>query len=86
VNVGETERILSIGAGAIALLAGLDRRPLGALLCFATGAGLLYRGLSGHCSLYSAMDMSTADGDESTMLQPREQKAGASLEPQGVVM
>ncbi len=78
VNVGETERILSIGAGALALLAALDRRPLGALMCFATGAGLLYRGLTGHCSLYQAMEINTDSANVPTPLQPRERNVVAT--------
>ena len=61
VNVGDTERWLSLlGGGALALL-GLSRRSLPGLGLAAVGGSLLYRGASGHCSLYQALGVSTAE-------------------------
>src|SRR6476661_1064971 len=60
VNVGEAERILSaVGGGALALY-GLSRGSLGGLALAAVGGCLAYRGLSGHCSLYGQLGVSTA--------------------------
>ena len=38
---------------------GLSRESLGGLALAAVGGSLLYRGLSGHCSLYAALGVST---------------------------
>ena len=60
-NVSHTERWMSaVGGGAIALL-GLKRGGLGGALLAAAGAGLVYRGVTGHCSAYAALGMNTAD-------------------------
>lgn len=61
VNVGNKERIAS-AVGGVALAAyGLTRSgPTGWLLA-AVGIGLLYRGSSGHCSAYEALDINTAE-------------------------
>lgn len=51
-NVGPVERLGSVASGAVLGLMGLSRgRPLWA----AVGAGLLYRGLTGHCAGYQAV-------------------------------
>lgn len=59
-NVSETERLLSaVGGGALTLY-GLSRGSVGGLLLAGVGGALLYRGLSGHCSLYAALGVSSA--------------------------
>jgi uncharacterized membrane protein len=63
VNVGDTERMVSAVAGGVAVLFGLSRLSLSSLVAIAAGGALLARGLSGHCSLYEALEMSTACGD-----------------------
>ena len=61
VNVSETERWASLAAGGGLLLAGLLRgRFLGTLLAIA-GGGLIYRGLTGHCHVYEALRINTAE-------------------------
>ena len=60
VNVGDTERWLSAFGGAALGLYGLSRGRLPGLALAAVGGSLLYRGLTGHCSLYQALDLSTA--------------------------
>ena len=62
VNVGDTERSLSAIAGAGMLLFGLSRLSLTSLLGIAVGGALLYRGLTGRCSIYEALEMTTAEG------------------------
>jgi len=63
-NMAESERIISaIGGGALAAygIARLSRSPLlGTALALAGGA-LAYRGLSGHCPVYRALDIDTSD-------------------------
>jgi uncharacterized membrane protein len=60
INVGDTERLLSILGGAALGIFGLSRRSLGGLTLAALGGSLLYRGVSGHCQCYQALDVSTA--------------------------
>jgi uncharacterized membrane protein len=61
VNVGDYERLLSVvGGGALALY-GLSRGTLGGLALAGLGGALLYRGLSGHSSLFNALGISTAE-------------------------
>ncbi|HYO64384.1 MAG TPA: SRPBCC family protein [Pyrinomonadaceae bacterium] len=60
-NVGEPERWASaVGGGALALY-GLTRGTLGGVALALAGGALLYRGVSGHCNVYEAMGVSSAD-------------------------
>ncbi len=60
INVGQTERWASaIGGGALALY-GLTRGTLAGVGMALVGAGFIYRGTTGHCGIYDAMDVSTA--------------------------
>jgi uncharacterized membrane protein len=59
-NVASTERAVSVAAGSILALLGLRRRdPLG-LLVAAVGGSLVYRGATGHCHVYQALGVDTA--------------------------
>lgn len=60
-NVGDTERTVSIIAGTALALFGLRRFSLTRLAMAAIGGNLVYRGLTGHCSLYERVGVSTAD-------------------------
>lgn len=61
VNVGDTERLISAGAGALLAVIGLREGDIPGL-CLATfGGALVYRGLSGHCPMYGALDINTDD-------------------------
>ncbi|HEX7174661.1 MAG TPA: SRPBCC family protein [Pyrinomonadaceae bacterium] len=65
VNVGQAERWASaIGGGALALY-GLTRGSMGGVALALIGGSLIYRGASGHCTVYSAagIDTSGAEGD-----------------------
>ncbi len=58
INVGQTERLLSVGLGAWLLSSGLGnltKHPLGALVKTALGGVLLYRGATGNCPVYSSL-------------------------------
>jgi uncharacterized membrane protein len=58
-NVGETERWLSVvGGGALAAY-GLTRGSFGGLMLTAVGGSLIYRGLTGHCNVYKALGISS---------------------------
>src|SRR5437764_460405 len=61
VNVGDVERAASaVGGGALALY-GLTRGTLGGLFLAGLGGAFVYRGLTGHCDVYCALGVSTAD-------------------------
>lgn len=58
INVSESERLLSVGLGAFLLSSGLNnltRKPVKGLLRTLIGGYLVYRGASGHCSVYAGM-------------------------------
>lgn len=63
INVGDKERMLSVLGGSALGLFGLSRFSLGGLVLAAVGGSLIYRGMTGHCSLYQSLDISTADPD-----------------------
>ena len=78
VNVGEAERMISaIGGGALAVY-GLSRGTLGGLCLAGIGGCLLYRGLSGHCDMYGALGVNTAD--ESAPMTSVEAGSGCKVE------
>ncbi len=60
-NVGERERWLSMGAGALMALAGLQRRSLPGLLMAGLGGLLIKRGATGQCELYQMLGIDTAE-------------------------
>lgn len=62
-NVGQIERVISALVGSTLTLLALRRAPL-ALLLALLGGGLLLRALSGRCSIYQALGISTATQDE----------------------
>ena len=75
INVGDTERWLSLlGGGLLALY--MLRRSLGTVVLLGGAGGLLYRGLKGHCPLYQALGLSTAAPDS----QPVSPRSVAGLE------
>lgn len=59
-NVGETERYASLIGGLALILAGVIRRGIGGLVLGGLGVAIVQRGLTGHCSLYQSLGMSTA--------------------------
>ena len=63
-NVGDGERALSAIAGGTLIGVGLGRLSVrGAFLALA-GAALVYRGVSGKCEIYRALNMNTADASQ----------------------
>lgn len=71
INVGEQERRLSLVAGGALTLFGLTRRSLPGVLLAFTGAGLVYRGATGHCHTYATLGISTA-GTAASEKQPED--------------
>ena len=60
-NVGSVERIASaVGGGALIGYA-LKNRSKSSIVLGALGAGLLYRGATGHCNAYEKLGINTAD-------------------------
>ena len=62
VNVGQSERWLSMAAGGALAAYGMRRRDLPGSIAAAAGAALLYRGTTGHCWINSAIGRDTAHG------------------------
>jgi uncharacterized membrane protein len=60
-NVASLERIGSLAAGGAALVYGLSRRSSAGALLAVAGTGLLYRGVTGHCPVYSSLGVCTVD-------------------------
>lgn len=64
VNVNETERLWSLVGGGMLVLYGLARRSPAGLSTLLAGGYLIYRGLTGHCPAYEAMNHSSASRTE----------------------
>ena len=58
-NVGDAERIGSTIAGLALISRAVAKPTLGRLMLAVAGAALLHRGVTGHCSLYKALDLDT---------------------------
>jgi len=71
-NLGETERWASLLGGATLAVYGLSRRGTAGFSLAAIGGGLLLRGATGHCSMYQALGINTAQRD----LESREKGTG----------
>jgi uncharacterized membrane protein len=65
VNVGNTERQVSLAAGAVAAILGIARRDVPGLLMTALGAALVFRGASGHCGMYQVLGMDSREAPDS---------------------
>lgn len=61
VNVGQIERLLSMIAGGALAAYALRERGAGGAAAAVGGAALLYRGATGHCPAYQALDVNTAE-------------------------
>jgi uncharacterized membrane protein len=62
VNVGRFERWLSMAAGGALAAYALRRRSIPGSIAALAGAGLLYRGATGHCDVYQALGVNRAGG------------------------
>lgn len=78
-NVGTGERMASLAGGAALALAGRQKGNMGGLVLAILGAGLLYRGASGHCMCYQKLGISTADQTKNSVI-PAQQ--GVKVEKQ----
>jgi uncharacterized membrane protein len=59
-NIGETERLFSLAAGLGLGIAGIARGRLKGLALGALGAGLMWRGYTGHCGCYKILGINNA--------------------------
>jgi len=60
-NVGDTERLLSVVGGGLLALLGLRQGSWPGLGLAVAGGAMINRGVTGHCSLYNAMHVSTKE-------------------------
>ena len=60
-NVNHRERWFSVVTGAALAAYGLTRRSVAGVLAAAAGGVMLWRGATGHCPLYDALGVSTAE-------------------------
>lgn len=61
INVGKTERLLSLASGTALALYGLRRRSPAALALAAAGTALISRGTTGRCPAYRRLGVDSAD-------------------------
>src|SRR3954452_7180169 len=61
-NVGELERLFSVITGGALAVYGLRQRGVPGIGVALLGAELVRRGASGHCLMYEALGVSTANG------------------------
>ncbi len=80
-EAGELERILTVGGGAMLVLAALRRAPL-ALTLAALGGALLYRGMQGRPVLSNALNRLAANmsAPPSSAYQPSEEQIDEAVE------
>ena len=67
-NVADTERIVSVVAGAGLIAFAATRRPAPAVAVAAAGAGLIARGVTGRSAIYRAAHIDTRDTDTRRVL------------------
>ena len=60
-NISETERWMSMAAGAALALYGVTRRRGSGMMMAGLGAWLFQRGMSGHCHTYQLLGLNTSD-------------------------
>lgn len=68
INVGQAERLASLAGGAMLAGYGLTRGTSAGLLLGAIGAAFAYRGWTGHCSVYQALGMNSAEHADQTAI------------------
>jgi len=66
INVGPSERVISGGVGAALAAYGLSLGTYKGLALAVIGGSLLYRGATGHCSLYSLLELDSAHEGHAT--------------------
>jgi len=74
-NVGQPERVVSALGGALLALWGIERRTLPGALAALVGGALVQRGVTGHCQVYGALGVSTAEGYAGGVLEKKHGRA-----------
>ena len=72
-NIGSSERILSVISGGLIVGIGLKRivkNPFIALSALSLGSTLVYRGVTGHCTIKEVLDK-VSDDSEVTVIEHR---------------
>jgi uncharacterized membrane protein len=73
-NVGTSERILSVIAGGLILSVGvrqLLKHPITAISGVGLGGALVYRGITGKCTIKAAVEQLSNEKDEVTVIEHR---------------
>lgn len=73
-NVGTSERILSVVTGGLLLGIGIKKvlkHPVTAFTGITLGGMLVYRGITGHCTIKSAIDNIMKEEDKVTVIEHR---------------
>jgi uncharacterized membrane protein len=60
-NVGNIERLASVATGTALGAIGVSRKSMAGLILAGLGGGLIVRGVTGHCRVYSKLDIDTAE-------------------------
>jgi uncharacterized membrane protein len=83
-NVGDLERWISALGGSFLITCSLGRKGAARIALAALGGGLVYRGVTGHCPVYTALGLDTATGGDhvATVLS----KGGVKVERSITVM
>ena len=63
-NVNQSERSASLALGTGVLLGSIFGHGFGRLIAFGAAAGLIYRGMTGHCPLYEKLQVDTMTAEE----------------------
>jgi len=79
-NISPTERVVSGVAGGALIALGIKQGGAVGVLLAVLGGGLTLRGATGHCQVYDAMDINTADAQQQKQ-QPRHFGAGSKKSP-----
>lgn len=66
INVGDSERVMSVAGGALLTAIGLRRGGLGGILLAVIGGSLVFRGASGYCPINEAIGRDTSEGKTET--------------------
>jgi len=79
VNVGKGERLASLLGGAGLAVLGARQKGIGGALLGLAGAALVHRGATGHCFVYEALEMDTAQGTSEHGVVAAENEPGVSV-------
>ena len=69
VNVSDAERMVSVASGAILGMLGIARRGVPGAIIGALGGALIFRGATGYCPMYAAMNVQPALDERGTHVE-----------------